>query len=111
MTHDPLHDPLLDGLDRWYATAGTYSLDGTYIPDGTYVRLDDLPDLITRVRDEEFTHRITAAVMSAEMAYDIALQDATKAITRLCHHTKYEGCSPCPHDDAVHAIEQLGDPE
>ena len=72
---------------------------------------DCVCDLITRVRDEEFTHRITAAVMSAEMAYDIALQDSTKAITRLCHHTKYEGCSPCPHDDAVHAIEQLGDPE
>lgn len=68
-------------------------------------------DLITRVRSEEFTHRITAAAASADMAYGIALEDAVKAITRLCHHTKYEGCYPCPHDDSVHAIEALGENE
>ena len=53
MNHDPLDDPMLDGIDQWHATAGTYSLDGTYIPDGTYVRLDDLPALIARVREDE----------------------------------------------------------
>lgn len=26
---------------------------------------------------------------------------------RACGHTKYEGCAPCAHDDAVAAIEAL----
>lgn len=54
MTHDPLNDLMLNGLDQWNATAGTYSLDGTYIPDGTYVRLSDLPDLIARIREDAY---------------------------------------------------------
>lgn len=69
MNHDPLDDPMLDGIDQWHATAGTYSLDGTYIPDGTYVRLSDLPDLIARIREaairvavEVVTERRVAAV-------------------------------------------------
>lgn len=39
--------------------------------------------------------------------YDDALDDARAAVARMCGHTKYEGCVPCHHDDAVAAIEAL----
>lgn len=43
----------------------------------------------------------------AEAGYAAALRDAVAAIYRTCGHTKYEGCSPCPHDEAVTAIKAL----
>lgn len=38
---------------------------------------------------------------------DEALCDARDAVRLVCGHTKYEGCRPCPHDDAVAAIDGL----
>lgn len=32
---------------------------------------------------------------------------AREAVYRTCGHTKYEGCSPCAHDDAAAAIDAL----
>jgi hypothetical protein len=37
-----------------------------------------------------------------------ALREAREAVYRTCGHTKYEGCSPCAHDDAADAIDALG---
>ena len=42
------------------------------------------------------------------LGYAAAVRDAVEAVRRTCGHTKYEGCPPCPHDDAVAAIEALG---
>ena len=37
------------------------------------------------------------------------MDEQIAAIYADCHHTKYEGCRPCPHDLAVqrYALEQL----
>jgi hypothetical protein len=40
--------------------------------------------------------------------WDEAIGQAIDAIYEDCHHTKYEGCRPCPHDviaDRVRALE------
>ena len=43
------------------------------------------------------------------IGYEEALDAAREAVTRTCGHTKYEGCSPCLHDDAIAAIDALRD--
>lgn len=35
------------------------------------------------------------------------LDAAREAVLKACAHTKYEGCSPCCHDDCVAAIDAL----
>lgn len=97
MNHDPLDDPMLDGIDQWHATAGTYSLDDTYIPDGSYVRLDDLPALIAvSAKAQEHTYNA---------GYAAALRDAVEAVWAVAgepigNHGRLE--------QAVAAIEALG---
>jgi uncharacterized protein YcaQ len=41
--------------------------------------------------------------------YEQGLRDAVEAVYGDCHHTKYEGCRPCIHDEIAHAIEALGE--
>jgi hypothetical protein len=61
-------------------------------------------DLIARVRQDE-------AALHGYRLHDPAfikgLSAARAAVYRTCGHTKYEGCSPCAHDDAVAAIDGL----
>ena len=45
----------------------------------------------------------------AEVRRD-ALDAAREAVTRTCHHTKYDGCRPCSHDTAAAAIDALRQP-
>ena len=131
MNHDPLDDPMLDGIDQWHATAGTYSLDGTYIPDGTYVRLDDLPALIARVREDEREKHADCRCNELEaMAIvdgkyesvaingqllerrDVVLDEAREAVAGLINAGGYE-----PHifdhikDDALDVIDALREGE
>ena len=40
-------------------------------------------------------------------AFALGVQAAWEAVMRTCGHTKYEGCSPCLHDDALAAIDAL----
>ena len=63
-----------------------------------------------RVREDERASATLAALTqdAAVKAYAAAVSDAVEAVSRTCGHTKYEGCPPCPHDDAVAAIEALG---
>ena len=51
-------------------------------------------DTIARVRADERAKTLDAA---------------REAVMRTCGHTKYEGCSPCLHDDAIAAIDALRD--
>ena len=41
--------------------------------------------------------------------YEQGLRDAVEAVYGDCHHTKYEGCQPCIHDEIANAIEALGE--
>ena len=61
-------------------------------------------DLIARVREDE---RKYGMVPGFDLGYAAAVRDAVEAVSRTCGHTKYEGCPPCAHDDAVAAIEGL----
>ena len=45
-----------------------------------------------------------AALRSCEAR---VLDAAREAVMRTCGHTKYEGCSPCAHDDALAAIDGM----
>lgn len=63
-------------------------------------------DWIARVREDE---RKRFDDDGAEWDIRAAvIRDVVAAIYRTCGHTKYAGCSPCAHDDAVAAIEALG---
>ena len=56
--------------------------------------------------NEERLLKVPTRVVAAIKAE--AFAEVVEALTALCAHTKYEGCLPCPHDDAVAAIKGLG---
>lgn len=63
-----------------------------------------------RVRMEDDDYAYVAAQAEADgrwRGWDEALDAAREAVMRTCGHTKYEGCSPCLHDDARAAIDAL----
>lgn len=102
MSHDPL-------CPIGYAVAQAKS-DG--VPKGTYLPnpLICLCDHNLRVREDERMRDDDYAYVAKQSeaeGYAAALRDAVAAIYRTCGHTKYEGCSPCPHDEAVTAIKAL----
>lgn len=39
--------------------------------------------------------------------WDEAIGQAIEQVYKDCHHTKYEGCQPCPHDEIAHRIGEL----
>lgn len=70
--------------------------------------------LLARVREDERMIRQEEKRISflegqevCILSYNKALRDAVEAVSRRCGHTKYEGCLPCLHDEAVSAIEAL----
>ena len=65
-----------------------------------------------RVRMEDDDYAYVAAQAEADgrwRGWTEALDAAREAVMRTCGHTKYEGCSPCLHDDATAAIDALRD--
>ena len=43
--------------------------------------------------------------------WDEAIGKAVEAVYEDCHHTKYEGCQPCPHDVIAERVRKLETPE
>lgn len=65
-----------------------------------------------RVRLEDDDYAYVAAQAETDgrrRGWNEALDAAREAVMRTCGHTKYEGCSPCLHDDALAAIDALRD--
>jgi hypothetical protein len=100
--HDPVLDAWLNAMDD----------DPNY---------SDYLTLIARVREDERIswgeHLARTQITNVDLANESAakylegrkdaLSAARAAVYRTCGHTKYEGCSPCAHDDAAAAIDAI----
>jgi hypothetical protein len=58
---------------------------------GPHIELDDIAEFQTYVDDR----------------WDEAIGQAIEAVYAECHHTKYEGCRPCPHDVIAERVREL----
>ena len=39
--------------------------------------------------------------------WDEAISQAIEQVYKDCHHTKYEGCQPCLHDEIAHRVGEI----
>ena len=73
---------------------------------GVYCCCDRLRACEQRVR----LHAALSWEQGFEEGRTAGLDAAREAVTRTCHHTKYDGCRPCSHDTAAAAIDALRQP-